>query len=155
MIFYKHDKIELYLDDCLNILSTLPKLSVNLIFADPPYFLSNGGISCKAGKMVSVNKWEWDKSNGFEEDVKFTEEWLKACRNVLTENGSIWVSGTHHNIYKVGFLLQKLGYDIVNEIVWFKPNGPPNLSCKYFAHSHETVLWAKKVNSQNIHLIII
>jgi site-specific DNA-methyltransferase (adenine-specific) len=94
--------------------------------------------------MVSVNKGKWDKSKGFDEDLKFIDSWIKACREVLKENGSIWVSGTLHNIYKVGYLLEKNGYDIINDIIWYKPNAPPNLSCKYFTHSHEIVLWARK-----------
>jgi site-specific DNA-methyltransferase (adenine-specific) len=147
MLFYEHEKVKLYLGDCLDILKTIEPNSINMIFADPPYFLSNDGISCKGGKMVSVNKGDWDKSRGLEEDFNFTLKWLDACKRVLHDNGTIWISGTHHNIYKVGFALEKLGYNILNEIVWFKPNGPPNLACRYFAHSHETVLWARKSRS--------
>jgi site-specific DNA-methyltransferase (adenine-specific) len=144
---YNQNNIQLYNGDCLEVLKQLPSQSVNMVFADPPYFLSNGGITCKAGKMVSVDKGEWDKSHGKEEDFNFTIKWLEACKRVLDDNGTIWVSGTHHNIYKVGFALDKLGYNILNEISWFKPNGPPNLACRYFAHSHETLLWAKKIKS--------
>ena len=81
-----------------------------------------------------------------EEDIKFIDSWLKACRRILKENGSIWISGTLHAIYKVGYLLEKNGYDLINDIVWYKPNAPPNLSCKYFTHSHEIVLWARKTD---------
>jgi len=147
MIFYKKTNILLYHDDSLLVLPKIKEKSVNMIFADPPYFLSNGGITCKAGKMVSVNKGKWDKSNGHEEDFNFTLKWLEACKRVLHDDGTIWISGTHHNIYKVGFALEKLGYNILNEIVWFKPNGPPNLACRYFAHSHETIIWARKSKS--------
>jgi len=115
-----------------------------MIFADPPYFLSNGGITCRAGKMVSVDKAEWDKSSGFKENFDFTLKWLGHCKEVLKDGGTIWISGTLHNIYYIGFALQILGFKILNEISWFKPNAPPNLSCRYFAHSHETVLWARK-----------
>ena len=94
--------------------------------------------------MVSVNKGKWDKSNGFDNDYKFNLTWLAACRRLLKDDGTIWISGTLHNIYKIGFALEKLEYDILNEISWFKPNAPPNLSCRYYAHSHETILWAKK-----------
>jgi len=142
--YFKSDSVELYNGDCLKVINSLPKKSVDMIFADPPYFLSNGGISCKAGKMVSVNKADWDKSKGTKKDFEFTENWIKACRRILKDNGTIWVSGTMHNIYQVGFALQKLDYKILNEISWFKPNAPPNLSCKYFAHSHETLIWARK-----------
>lgn len=122
----------------------MPENSVDMVFADPPYFLSNGGISCRAGKMVSVNKADWDKSNGVDKDFEFTHNWIKACRRVLKDNGTIWISGTMHNIYQVGYALQKQKFKLLNEISWFKPNAPPNLSCRYFAHAHETVLWARK-----------
>ena len=148
--YFKNNNFTLYQNDCIKALNELPENSVDLIFADPPYFLSNGGISCSAGKMVSVNKASWDKSNGFEKDFEFTLNWLEACKRVLKENGSIWVSGTMHNIYQVGFALQKLDYKILNEISWFKPNAPPNLSCRYFAHSHETLIWARK-NKESYH----
>ncbi|NCC71219.1 site-specific DNA-methyltransferase, partial [bacterium] len=142
--YFKTNEVELYHDDCLNILNEISENSIDMIFADPPYFLSNGGISCKAGKMVSVNKADWDKSNGFEKDFEFTSKWIEACKRVLKENGTIWISGTMHNIYQVGFCLQKHKFKLLNEISWYKPNAPPNLSCKYFAHAHETILWARK-----------
>jgi site-specific DNA-methyltransferase (adenine-specific) len=142
--YFKSDSVQLFHDNCIEILNSLPQNSVDMIFADPPYFLSNGGISCRAGKMVSVNKADWDKSNGIDKDFEFTHNWINACRRVLKDNGTIWISGTMHNIYQVGYSLQKLKFKLLNEISWFKPNAPPNLSCKYFAHSHETVLWARK-----------
>lgn len=142
--YFNKNNFTLYNADCIKTINELPENSVDLIFADPPYFLSNGGISCSAGKMVSVNKAEWDKSKGMEEDFNFTLNWLTACKRVLKDNGSIWVSGTMHSIYQVGYALQSLDYKILNEISWFKPNAPPNLSCRYFAHSHETLIWARK-----------
>ena len=142
--YYNDTSIQLYQGDCLDILKKIPKNFITTIFADPPYNLSNGGITCKAGKMVSVNKGEWDKSKGFEEDFKFTCEWIKACKEVLKPNGTIWISGTMHNIYQVGFALQMLGFQVINEVIWYKPNAPPNLACKCFAHSHETIIWARK-----------
>jgi len=142
--YYKSKGVQLFHGDCINILDSLPKNSVDMIFADPPYFLSNGGISCRAGKMVCVDKAEWDKSQGFEKDSEFTNNWIKACRRVLKDNGTIWISGTMHNTYQVGFSLQKQDFKLLNEIIWYKPNAPPNLSCKYFAHAHETLLWARK-----------
>jgi len=134
----------LKLGDCLVELKKIEKNSVDMIFADPPYFLSNDGFSVKSGKRVSVNKGTWDKSKGFKENLKFTKKWLKLCKEILKKNGSIWVSGTLHNIYSVGFLLEELEFKIMNDITWFKPNGPPHLACRYFAHAHETILWAKK-----------
>jgi len=142
--YFQEDGFTLYHGDALNILNQIENNKYDLIFADPPYFLSNDGVTCKSGKMVSVNKGDWDKSKGFKEDTMFIDSWLKACKRVLKENGSIWVSGTLHNIYKVGYLLEKNGFNIINDIIWFKPNAPPNLSCKYFTHSHEVVLWARK-----------
>lgn len=142
--FSQKRDIQLIHGDCLNVLNKLPENSVDAIFADPPYFLSNGGISCRAGKMVSVNKGDWDKSKGLTKDFEFTLQWLEACRRVLKDDGTIWISGTLHNIYQVGFGLQYLDYKLLNEISWFKPNAPPNLSCRYFTHSHETLIWARK-----------
>src|SRR3989338_10015516 len=112
------DNFVLYHDDCLKVLSGIPSNSIDLIFADPPYFLSNGGITCHAGKMVSVNKGKWDKSKGVIENHKFILEWLKACQRVLKPNGTIWVSGTTHIIYSIGFAMQELGYKILNDIIW-------------------------------------
>jgi site-specific DNA-methyltransferase (adenine-specific) len=130
--------------DCLNVMDSIPHKSIDMIFADPPYFLSNGGMSCHAGKRVCVNKGEWDKSKGIEETHKFNTEWLKRCQDILTEDGAIWVSGTMHVIYSIGFAMQQLGFKILNDIAWFKINPPPNLSCRYFTHATETVLWAAK-----------
>lgn len=115
-----------------------------MIFADPPYHLSNGGISVQSGKMVSVNKGDWDKSNGYEEDYLFDKSWIFACRNKLKSNGTIWISGTYHNIFSVARCLAELGFKILNCITWEKTNPPPNLSCKYFTHSAEYILWARK-----------
>lgn len=114
------------------------------VFADPPYFLSNGGITCHAGKMVKVDKGAWDKSQGAELNHEFNTEWLKRCQRVLKPNGTIWVTGTSHVIFSVGYAMQQLGFKILNDIAWEKPNPPPNLSCRYFTHSTETVLWAAK-----------
>ena len=136
--------IRLLKGDCIEILNQARENSVDMIFADPPYFLSNGGITCHAGKMVSVNKGEWDKSKGVEENHKFNLNWLKACQRALKPNRTIWVSGTMHSTYSVGFAMQQLGFKILNDIIWEKPNPPPNLACRYFTHATETVLWAAK-----------
>lgn len=142
--YFEADNFILYLENCLKIMSELPDNFVDMIFADPPYLLSNDGITCHAGKMVSVNKGDWDKSKGFDEDLKFHETWISECRRVLKPTGTIWISGTLHSIYQTGYLLQKLNFHLLNDITWFKPNAAPNLSCNVFAHSHETLLWAKK-----------
>ena len=142
--WFARENAHLILGDALEVLADLPEESIDCIFADPPYNLSNGGITCHAGRMVSVDKGEWDHSSGVEEDHQFALAWLSLCRRALKANGTLWVSGTSHNIYSVGFALQKLGYRILNDITWFKTNAPPNLSCRYFTHSHETILWAAK-----------
>ncbi|HEY4503900.1 MAG TPA: site-specific DNA-methyltransferase [Candidatus Paceibacterota bacterium] len=134
----------LYLGDCLNILKQLPENSVDMVFADPPYNLSNDGFTVHAGRMVSVNKGNWDKSKGFEDDYNFHFRWMEACKRVLKPGGTLWVSGTYHSIYQCGHALQSLGYHILNDIAWFKPNASPNLSCRFFTASHETIIWARK-----------
>jgi hypothetical protein len=140
--------IWLYQGDCLEVMDTLhakhPGGVFDLIFADPPYFLSNGGITCHAGKMVKVDKGEWDKSRGPELNHEFNTEWLRRCRDLLKPNGTLWVSGTHHVIFSVGYAMQQLGLKILNQVTWQKPNPPPNLACRYFTHSTETILWAAK-----------
>lgn len=133
----------LFTGDCLEVLAVLPEASVDLIFSDPPYNLSNDGITCQNGRMVSVNKAKWDKSEGFEADVNFHEAWILACKRVMKPDASLWISGTYHSIYICGFLLQKHGFKLLNDISWFKPNASPNLSCRYFTASHETLLWAR------------
>lgn len=140
--------IYLYHANCLELMDAIlkkyPDGCFDMIFADPPYFLSNGGITCKNGKMVSVNKGEWDKSKGPELNHQFNIEWLSRCQKLLKKNGTIWVTGTHHVIHSIGFAMQQLGMKILNEVAWEKPNPPPNLSCRYFTHSTETILWASK-----------
>src|SRR6266852_3930457 len=151
--------IRIYQADCLELLPQIPESSVDLVFADPPYFLSNGGITCHAGKMVSVNKGAWDKLPGpdvgpvrarFDKVHEFNTAWLAAAQRVLKPNGSIWVSGTSHVIHAVGFAMQQLGFKLLNDISWVKPNPPPNLSCRYFTHATETLIWAAK-NSKSRH----
>jgi site-specific DNA-methyltransferase (adenine-specific) len=138
----------LYQANSLEFLDALaakyPQGHFDMVFADPPYFLSNGGITCHAGRMVKVDKGDWDKSRGPELNHEFTLEWLRRCRRVLKPNGTIWVTGTQHVIFSVGYAMQQLGFKILNDIAWEKPNPPPNLSCRYFTHSTETVLWAAK-----------
>lgn len=146
--FYKNNNCILYSGDCIEAMDALiqQKQQFNLVFADPPYFLSNGGTSMHSGKRVTVDKGIWDKSQGLKKDYEFTRKWITRCRQLLTDDGVIWISGTFHNIYTVGFILQELGFKILNEISWLKPNAPPNLACRSFAHAHESLLWAKKNN---------
>jgi site-specific DNA-methyltransferase (adenine-specific) len=130
--------------DSLEVLAALPERSVDVIFADPPYFLSNGGTTCQAGKRVSVDKGGWDRSRGAEDNHEFNTRWLAACQRVLKDDGTIWVSGTAHVIFSVGYAMQQLGFKLLNDVIWEKPNPPPNLSCRYFTHSTELILWAAR-----------
>jgi site-specific DNA-methyltransferase (adenine-specific) len=132
----------LHAGDCLERLAALPGASVDLVFADPPYFLSNGGFTCHAGRRAPVGKGAWDASRGIEEDHRFTRAWIEACGRVLKPTGSLWVSGTQHVIFSAGFALQTLGWRLLNTVTWFKPNASPNLSCRYFTHSSEILVWA-------------
>jgi site-specific DNA-methyltransferase (adenine-specific) len=156
-LLYSSDNpfIRLYHGNCLELLDAIaakyPAGRFDAIFADPPYFLSNGGITCHAGKMVKVDKGDWDVSRGPELNHEFNTEWLRRCQRVLKPNGTIWVTGTHHVIFSIGYALQQLGFKILNDIAWEKPNPPPNLSCRYFTHSTETVLWAAK-NEKSKHV---
>ncbi len=134
----------LYKGDSLELLKRFPDEAIDMVFADPPYFLSSGGITCKSGKMVSVDKGEWDRPEEFQDIVDFNERWLGEVKRILKPNGTIWVSGTSHNIYIIGHSIQKLGYKILNDVVWEKPNPPPNLSCRYLTHSTEILLWASR-----------
>lgn len=140
--------IRLYHGNCLELLDAVaakyPEGRFDCIFADPPYFLSNGGITCHAGRMVKVDKGDWDKSRGPELNHEFNLEWLRRCQRVLKPHGSIWITGTHHVIFSIGYALQQLGFKLLNAITWEKPNPPPNLSCRYFTHSTEILLWAAR-----------
>jgi site-specific DNA-methyltransferase (adenine-specific) len=144
-VIYKSDSpfIRLYHGNCLELLDAIaakyPEGRFDAIFADPPYFLSNGGITCHAGKMVKVDKGDWDVSRGPELNHEFNTEWLRRCQRVLKP------------IFSIGYALQQLGFKILNDIAWEKPNPPPNLSCRYFTHSTETVLWAAK-NGKSKHV---
>ena len=124
----------------------LPKFNneFDLIFADPPYFLSNDGLSIQSGKIVSVNKGTWDKGKNINEIDDFNLKWLDLAKSALKDSGSIMVSGTYHNIFSIGNALQKLGYKILNIITWQKTNPPPNFSCRYLTHSTEQIIWARK-----------
>lgn len=129
--------------DCFQLLREFD-FKFSCIFADPPYFLSNGGISVQSGKVVSVNKGDWDKGKSLQEMMDFNMEWLALCRDKLKDNGTIWISGTYHNIFSVANCLTELGYKILNVVTWAKTNPPPNISCRYFTYSTEFIIWARK-----------
>ena len=124
------------------------KFHFDMIFADPPYFLSNGGISIQAGKIIKVDKGEWDKGGTTESIEMFNREWISLCREKLKDNGTIWVSGTYHNIFSVANNLTTQGFKILNVVTWAKTNPPPNISCRYFTHSTEFIIWARKCQNK-------
>lgn len=129
--------------DCFKLLKEFD-FKFDMIFADPPYFLSNGGISLQSGKVVCVDKGDWDKGRSQEDMMDFNMEWLRLCRDKLKDNGTIWISGTYHNIFSVANCLTALGYKILNVITWQKTNPPANISCRFFTYSTEFVIWARK-----------
>ncbi|HDV0868098.1 TPA: site-specific DNA-methyltransferase [Enterococcus faecalis] len=145
-LYYKDTQLnsELILANSFEYMKKMEKESVDVIFADPPYFLSNNGFSNSGGKMVSVNKGEWDKISSLSEKHSFNRNWINLAKKILKPNGTIWISGSFHNIYSVGMALEEEGFKILNNITWQKTNPPPNLSCRYFTHSTETILWARK-----------
>ena len=136
--------------DSLELLARLPDESVDLVFADPPYHLSNGGFTCKGGKRASVNKGGWDASNGLAADHEFQLAWLREAQRALKPTGTLWVSGTQHVIFSIGFALQELGYHLLNTVTWYKPNASPNLACRMFTHSTELVIWAAPKRSKKL-----
>lgn len=131
---------------CGDTFELLPQFNFHfdMIFADPPYFLSNGGISIQSGEVVSVNKGDWDKGLSPEEMNDFNLRWISLCRDKLKDNGTIWISGTYHNIFSVANALTALGFKILNVVTWAKTNPPPNVSCRYFTYSTEFIIWARK-----------
>lgn len=149
--YYKDNVSALFLSDTFTALERMKPECVDMIFADPPYFLSNDGISCSGGKAVSVNKGDWDKIDTLEEKHRFNRDWIRLCKHVLKPNGTIWISGTLHNIYSVGMALEQEDYKILNNITWQKTNPPPNLACRCFTHSTETILWARKNDKNSKH----
>lgn len=149
--YYENDNSILYLGDTFKLLPKIETNSIDMIFADPPYFLSDGGISCSGGAMVSVNKGSWDKALSVNDKHRFNRRWIRQCKKVLTVDGTIWISGTLHNIYSVGMALEQEGFRILNNITWQKTNPPPNLACRCFTHSTETILWACKSEKKEHH----
>lgn len=139
----KDSLFSLYQGDCNEILLSF-KGKIDLIFADPPYFLSNDGLSIQSGKIVSVNKGQWDKGDNIDDIDSFNMQWIQNAKVALKDTGSILISGTYHNIFSLGRILQKLDFKILNIITWQKTNPPPNFSCRYLTHSTEQIIWARK-----------
>lgn len=130
--------------DQARVLTTVADASIDCVWTDPPYFLSNGGPTCHSGRRVSVDKGDWDVSRGVVADHEFNRRWLAECLRVLRPGGALWVSGTYHVYLSVGLAMMELGFRLLNDIVWEKPNPPPNLGCRCFTHATEMVLWATK-----------
>lgn len=143
--FYKSSNKDFTLveGDCVSVLESFD-FKFDMIFADPPYFLSNGGISVSSGKIVCVDKGQWDKAPTAEYIDEFNRRWLTACKDKLKDNGTIWISGTHHNIFSVADQLSDLGFKILNVITWNKTDPPDNVSHRMFKHAAEYIIWAKK-----------
>lgn len=144
-IYFENENFKLIIGDSFELLKQFEAKSIDVIFADPPYFLSNGGITVRSGKMVKVDKAEWDQNMPIENKLDYNRQWIRLCREVLKDDGTIWISGTLHNIYYVGVALEMEGFSIINNVTWQKTNPPPNISNRAFTHSTETVLWARKV----------
>lgn len=130
--------------DTFKKLKSLEDASIDFVFSDPPYFLSNGGTSVKSGKRVSVDKGKWDKSHGYDNDKEFHKAWLSLCLAKLKPEGSLVVSTTHHSLFKIGSAIEELEMNVLNEIIWFKPNGAPNIGRRHLTASHETLIWATR-----------
>lgn len=143
-IYHSKEDTILIHGDSFEELKNIKSRSIDMIFADPPYFLSGNGITCHSGKMVSVKKANWDESKNIKDKHQFNKRWIRLCKRILKDDGSIWISGTMHNIYSIGVVLEEAGFKIINNITWQKSNPPPNISCRAFTHSTETILWAKK-----------
>lgn len=143
-LYFQKDNTILLEGDSFELLKEIKEKSVDMIFADPPYFLSSGGISCHNGKQVSVDKGEWDITKTIEDRIVYHRKWISLCRNVLNDNGTIWISATLHSVYAIGVALEMEGFSIINNIIWQKPNPAPNLACRCFTHSTETIIWARK-----------
>jgi len=136
-------KFILFYGDSMDIVPQMNQ-KFDMVFADPPYFLSNDGLSIQNGKITSVNKGNWDASHGFDFVNDFNRKWLSLVRKNMKEDATIWISGTMHNIFSIGQILQELDFKILNVITWEKTNPPPNFSCRYFTHSTEQIIWARK-----------
>ena len=143
-IYFKDKEFTLLNGDSFMLLKDIDEKSIDFIFADPPYFLSSGGVTCQSGKQVKVDKGEWDNSKTIEDKLQFHRDWIKLCKNVLKDDGTIMISSTLHSVYAIGVALEMEGFSIINNIIWRKTNPAPNLACRCFTHSTETIIWARK-----------
>lgn len=144
MKYFNGYNFKLYHGDCVDVMKSMPDKSFDMIFADPPYFLSDGSFTCVGGERAPVKKGDWDIGLSKQEQCDFHFTWVKECRRILKDTGTIWISGSYHSIYFCGASLHLNDFYILNEIIWYKLNPPPNLACKVFTAGHETLIWAKK-----------
>jgi site-specific DNA-methyltransferase (adenine-specific) len=142
--WWHNDLSVLIQGDCVEVMKKMTEKTVDVVFADPPYFLSSGGISVQSGKMVSVDKGDWDKSLAIKDKLLFHQTWIREARKVLKDDGTIWISATLHSVYAIGVALELEGFSIINNVIWRKTNPAPNISGRAFTHSTETVIWARK-----------
>ena len=136
-----------YRSDCMELMGLMPPACVDVIFADPPYRLSRGGVTVKGGRLVPVDKGGWDRPMGLKKDHEFNVRWLKEARRILKPDGTLWVTGTHHIIFSLGFALQSLDYRIINSVVWEKPDPPPNALHTAFTHARASrcnAAWSRR-----------
>lgn len=136
-----------YRADCVEFMRLVPPGCVDMVFADPPYRLSSGGVTVRGGRLAPVDKGEWDRPRGLREDYAFDLRWLRGVRRILKPDGTVWITGTHHNVFSVGFALLRLGFRIIQTIVWEKPDPPPNALHTAFTHAHELLVWASRSRS--------
>lgn len=144
MVPFAHDpdrRWHLVRGDAAEQLALVPDHSVDCMIADVPYGVSDGGTTCQSGRRVSVDKAEWDAPMTPDESLRFHERWLEQARAALKPTGTLWVSGTHHVIFDVGFAMRRLGFHVLNLVTWCKPNASPHLAGRYFCHSTEQLIW--------------
>lgn len=143
---------QILIGDCIKTMNSLPEKSVDLIFADPPYNLQlQGGLTRPDHSEVDGVDDAWDQFASFADYDRFTKEWMQAARRVLKDDGAIWVIGSYHNIFRVGAIMQDLGYWMLNDIIWRKSNPMPNFRGKRFTNAHETLIWAAKSQKSKYH----
>ena len=152
-VYFQENSFTLLNGDSFKLLKKIEPKIVDMIFADPPYFLSSGGVTCQSGKQVSVDKGEWDYTKTIEDRIKYHRKWIALCREVLKDNGTIMISSTLHSVYAIGVALELEGYSIINNIIWRKTNPAPNLACRCFTHSTETIIWARLSKRKGITIL--
>ena len=146
---YKESNVCLLFGNSFQLLKKIEEKSIDMIFADPPYFLSSGGVSCHSGKQVCVDKGDWDATQTIEEKIEYNRKWIRLCRKVVKDDGTIWISRTFRNIYSIVVALELEGFSLIKNITWVKPNPAPNLACRCCTNSTETILWARKQITPN------